>query len=91
MKSRLYAFYGQSAAVRALLGEAGIGPGYQGLMVVRLPEHLHGLQGGTFAIVQNHPVHVPLEMWQAVEHNGMNVIVLSDEFARAKATERMRA
>lgn len=88
---RLYMFSEQSAAVRALLDAAGLRPGFHGLMAVNQPEHLMGLDGGTFVIVRNHPRPVPQKFMEIVERNGMCLIVLSDEFARVKAKARMRA
>jgi len=85
---RLYAFRGQSASIRSLLYEAGLSPA---VTLVDNAERLRGLDRGTFVHVQNHPVPVPLGIWQEVELNGMNIIVLSDELARARAKERMRA
>jgi hypothetical protein len=88
--SRLYAYAEQTATVRSLLDAAGIGPGFQGLMPVAEPDGLRGLDGGTFAIIRNHARPVPLELLRAVADSGMVVIMMSDEFARAKAeTARM--
>ncbi|MBR0693647.1 hypothetical protein [Bradyrhizobium lablabi] len=85
---RVYCFSGQSASVRALLDQAGLGTETGGIQAVNEARHLAGLSGGTFAYVKNHRNYVPPAMLEMVAACGMNVITLSDEYARARALRR---
>jgi hypothetical protein len=85
----LYVYAPQKLAFRALLEEASLFPASRwGLMAVHGAHHLAGLDRGTFGIVKGHPVPVPNDILDMVRLTGMNVIEMSDEFARAKAALR---
>jgi hypothetical protein len=85
---RIYVYGEQQVAAMALLDECGMATERWRIQRVNFPQHLAGLDRGTFLVVSNHPTPVPAEIMLQVELIGMVVFELDDRFARAKAEGR---
>lgn len=85
--SRLFVPQQHALAVRGVLESLGF-RAYQGqIHQVRHAQQLMGIEGGTFAFIENHPLPVSAEMLDTVRRYGFVVIKLDDSFARARHQE----